>query len=79
MPEENDAKETNIEKDISKHITSSIITDTLNSLEYFAMNFVHEIADESVGFESLAPSYIKFVQLLYCEIAKLNEIGRKIL
>lgn len=52
---------------------SSIVADTLNDLEYFAMNFTSGVADDSVVFQSLHQSYLTLVQLLYYHIAIQNE------
>lgn len=45
----------------------------LNNLEYFAMNFTHGIADESVIYQSIHNSYIEIVEALYYHIAKQND------
>lgn len=52
---------------------ASIVSDTLNDLEYFAMNFISGVADDSVVFQSLHQTYITLVQLLYYNIAIQNE------
>ena len=52
---------------------SDYVTDTLNNLEYFSMFFTHNIADESVVYQSLHSSYIEIVEYLYYQIAKLND------
>lgn len=52
---------------------TSVVSDTLNDLEYFAMNFISGVADDSVVFQSLHQTYITLVQLLYYDIAIQNE------
>lgn len=50
----------------------NIVADTLNSLEYFAMNFTSKVADESIVFPSLHQTYFKVVRALYFHIAAQN-------
>lgn len=52
---------------------ADVVAKTLNNLEYFAFCFTHKVADESVVYQSLAPTYIKLVELLYISIAGLND------
>lgn len=52
---------------------ADVVAKTLNNLEYFAFYFTHKVADESVVYQSLAPTYIKLVELLYISIAGLND------
>lgn len=49
-----------------------IISDTLNNLEYFAMNFITGVADESVVFQSLHQTYLGIVRALYANISFQN-------
>lgn len=58
---------------ISLQFMSQVQNDLLNNLEYFAMNFTHKVADESVVFQSLHQTYLEAVQLLYYDIAKNNK------
>lgn len=51
---------------------SNFISDTLNNLEYFAMYFAHNIADESVIYQSAHQTYLNIVELLYYNISNLN-------
>lgn len=51
---------------------SQVVLRTLNALEYFAMHFTHNTADESVVFQSLHQSYLQITKCLYYEIAKNN-------
>ena len=50
----------------------SCIENTLNKLEWFAMNFTTEIADEKAVYQSLHQTYISGVQQLYYFISKNN-------
>lgn len=49
-----------------------IVSNTLNSLEYFAMNFISGVADDEVVFQSLHQTYLNLVQLLYYNISLKN-------
>lgn len=40
----------------------------LNNMEYFAMNFMHGTADETVVYPSLHQTYIRIVQTLYFDV-----------
>ena len=57
---------------IAMAFMSNYIVDTLNNLEYFAMHFTHNIADESVIFQSIHPTYLQITELLYYTIAEKN-------
>lgn len=48
------------------------IEGVLNKLEYFSMNFVSGVADESVIYQSIHQSFLSNVMLLYCWISKVN-------
>lgn len=52
---------------------NEIVNETLNCMEYMAMSFTHNIADETVVFSSLGPTYLEIVHLLYYNIAVNNE------
>lgn len=52
---------------------NEVVNETLNCLEYFSMNFTHKTADESVVFASLSPTFLEIVQLMYYEIANVND------
>lgn len=45
----------------------------LNNLEYFAMNFSHGAADETVVYQSLHQTYLEIVHTFYYSICALNE------
>lgn len=53
------------------------ITETLNNLEYFSMHFAHNIADESVIYQSAHQTFIEIVELLYYNISSINDSGCK--
>lgn len=57
--------------DFYKNYVSSI----LNNAELFAMYFTHGIADESVIFQSIYPTYLELCNTLYYEIAKCSAPG----
>ena len=61
---------------ISRSLNKLIIK-LLNSMEYFAMNFTHKVADESVVYESLHQTYISIVQMLYYNISNKNNLSTK--
>ena len=48
------------------------VSGVLNNIEYFAMNFAHGVADDSVVYRSLHQSYIDIMQLLNFNISNLN-------
>lgn len=58
---------------VSRQFMSQIVNNLLNNMEYFAMNFTHMVADESVVYQSLHQTYIQAVQLLYYDISKNNK------
>lgn len=63
--------------EINLYIASSAfireeVNGILNNMEYFAMNFSHGTADDSVIYQSLHQSYIEIVRMLYYNIAKVN-------
>mgnify|MGYP004640986357 CR=1 FL=1 len=46
--------------------------DMLNSLEYFAMFFTHNVADETVVFQSLHQTYFEIIETMYYYISSQN-------
>lgn len=52
---------------------SGIVTNMLNDLEFFAMHFTHNTADESVVFQSLHQTYIQIIKNLYYNISRYNK------
>lgn len=59
---------------IIQKFMGNIVTEILNNLEYFAMHFTHETADESVVYQSLHQTYLIMVYVLYYNIAIMNEM-----
>lgn len=49
-----------------------IVLNTMNSLEYFSMNFITRIADEETVYLSLHQTYLKIMRRLYYNIASFN-------
>ncbi len=45
------------------------IVDTLNNAEYFAMAFTHNVADESVIFQSIYPTYLEMCFIMFYYIS----------
>ena len=68
-----DEDETENKRLVLNSFGSEVISKALNNLEYFAFNFTHNVADESVIYQSLAPTYIDLVELLYYLIAQAND------
>ncbi len=66
------------ENDLASIIATSYMLgqmrDLLNNLEYFAMFFTHNIADESVVFQSLHQSYFNVVETMYHHISSINTV-----
>lgn len=60
---------------VTQKFMGNIVTEILNNLEFFAMHFSHETADESVVYQSLHQTYLKIVHVLYYNIAILNDMG----
>lgn len=52
-----------------------LLRDLLNNLEYFAMNFTHNTADETVIYQSLHKVYAETVHWLYYDISVNNNPG----
>ncbi len=57
---------------IAIEFMSNLINKTLNNMEYFALHFKHQTADESVIYQSLHQSYLKAIPYLYYYIANSN-------
>ena len=72
-----DKKEVSMNGPAIKRKYGRLLAETLNCLEYFAMNFEHNTADESVVYQSLHQTYIDLVQTLYCEISRTNSTGHR--
>ena len=70
-----DAQKNVVQIEIQSLLTSFLsgfVSNILNDLEFFAMHFTHETADETVVFQSLHQTYITIVSQLYFSIAKMN-------
>lgn len=52
---------------------SDLLNKILNNMEFFALHFSHNTADESVVYQSLHQSYFELIQLLYYYISVQNE------
>lgn len=53
----------------------SLVFRVLNNMEYFALHFTHNVADQSVVYKSLHQTYIDLVQMLYYNIAVKNPLS----
>ena len=51
---------------------SRLIDDLLNNMEFFALHFSHNTADESVIYQSLHQTYLQIVHYMYYDIAIKN-------
>ena len=56
---------------------SNIQNMLLNNTEYFAMNFTHKTADESVVYQSLHTTYLAMMRILYFDISQNNQYGEE--
>lgn len=56
-------------------LTDKRIANLMNNMELFSMYFSHNIADESVVYQSLYPSYIEICRTLYFDIASCSQTG----
>lgn len=73
-----DAKKTGIIVEPNKVIAdfqSNYIAMLLNNVELFAMYFSHNVADDSVVYQSLYPTYIELCQALYYDISRYSVKG----
>lgn len=57
---------------LSATFMSNLLNAVLNNLEFFALHFRHNTADESVVYQSLHQSYLRMIPYLYYYIAKQN-------
>ena len=64
-----------VETKVFSSFLGKIISRTLNNMEYFALHFTHNAADNSVIYKSLHQTYIDIVQMLYYHIAKENPMS----
>jgi len=63
-------------KQIAGTFMRSIVTNMLNDMEFFAMHFSHETADETVVYQSLHQTYLEIVKIAYYHIASINKPGQ---
>lgn len=66
---------TTLDSEVLSTFLGKLITKVLNNMEYFALHFTHNVADESVVYKSLHQTYIKLVQMLYYNIAMRNPMA----
>lgn len=71
---ENLVTDGSIQNDPAVMITyiSNLTDSLLNNMEYFALHFTHQTADESVVYQSLHQTYLQIVQYLYYNISNRN-------
>ncbi|WP_290850108.1 hypothetical protein [Eubacterium sp. LMAG:50] len=60
-------------KNIMTSFAVEVKNKLLNNLEFFAMHFEHNTADETVVYQSLHQTYIEIVRMMYYNIAQSNE------
>lgn len=53
--------------------TATLISQLLNELEWFSMNFNYGIADSSIVYQSLHQTFLTNIQILYFHIADMND------
>lgn len=77
IKQEQDGKEVNTiaidNNSIALSFFSDLLNNILNNMEFFALHFSHNTADESVVYQSLHQSYFELIQLLYYYISVQNE------
>lgn len=76
LDENNDKLEISIvdaEKNVS--LSNRCIFNLANNMELFSMYFSHNIADESVVYQSLYPTYIEMCRTLYFDISSCSSKG----
>lgn len=69
----------NFDIDINKALNDfhiNYVGKLMNNMEQFAMYFTHNIADESVVYQSLYPTYIEMCITLYYDISKCSQPGK---
>lgn len=62
----------NTNKEIAIAFMANMLTETANNLEYFALHFRHNTADESSIYQSIHKSYLEIVQTLYYYMSNSN-------
>ena len=66
-----------LDSEMFSRFLGKLITKSLNNMEYFALHFTHNVADESVVYKSLHQTYIDMVRMLYYNIAIKNPLSPK--
>ncbi len=61
---------------IIKCFNAKFCTPVMNNIEHFAMYFTHNVADESVIYQSLAPTYLEMCRFFYYNIAICSKSGQ---
>ncbi len=54
-----------------------MLLQTTNNLEFFAMHFMHNTADETVVYQSLHSTYIELIRVLYYDLSSNNKNGEE--
>lgn len=63
------------QKEVANMRFKSLVSTTMNNLEYFAMSVNQNVADSDMLFVSLHQTYLKFVKYMYPTICKSNKNG----
>ena len=61
---------------LANDFLKNCVSNVLNNAELFAMYFIHNIADESVIFQSIYPTYLELCNTLYYDIARCSVPGK---
>lgn len=61
---------------LANDFLKNYVSNVLNNAELFAMYFIHNIADESVIFQSIYPTYLEVCNTLYYDIARCSVPGK---
>lgn len=61
---------------LANDFLKNYVSNILNNVELFAMYFIHNIADESVIFQSIYPTYLELCNELYYDIARCSVPGK---
>jgi len=72
------SKELIDKRKLNEEFMNNTVFKVLNNLEYFAMSFTHNAADETVVYQSLHQTYLYIVKTLYYDISINNTGGQKL-
>lgn len=61
--------------DIIKSFNAKYCAIVMNNIEHFAMYFTHNVADESVIYQSIYPTYLEMCRCFYYNIAMCSKSG----